>query len=160
MKKYFIVLVLMLALFVVGCEKVEEGKYNEGTYLGVKDSVANNGDKVVTTALVNVDEKGKITNVFIDVTYKNSEGVLTTKKVLGDAYGMKGRSAAIGVIEGGAEWYEQVQVLEDKVVLEQGMDWFTFKSDEPTKTDAVSGVTITVTDYHAALQDALNQAKK
>jgi major membrane immunogen (membrane-anchored lipoprotein) len=160
MKKVLLGFILLMALFVVGCEKVDEGKYVEGTYLGVKDTVDRNGEKFVTTALVNVDDKGMITNVFIDVTYTTSEGVNTTKKVLGDAYGMKATSANIGVIEGGAEWYEQVEVIENKVVSEQGIEWFTFKEDAPTKTDAVSGVTITVTDYHAALVNALEQAKK
>lgn len=162
MKKLFLGLVLVTLLFTVGCEKVEtEGKYTKGTYLGVQDTVDyNSGESFVTTALVNVDKEGMISNVFIDVTYKTSEGVNTTKKVLGDDYGMKATSANIGVIEGGAEWYEQVKVLEDKVVSEQGLEWFTFKQDEPSKTDAVSGVTITVTDYHAALTNALEQAKK
>jgi major membrane immunogen (membrane-anchored lipoprotein) len=159
MKKVLLGFILLMALFVVGCEKVEDGKYVEGTYLGVKDTVDRNGDKFVTTALVNVDDKGMISNVFIDVTY-NKDGVNTTKKILGDAYGMKATSANIGVIEGGAEWYEQVLVIENKVVSEQGIEWLTFKSEDPTKTDAVSGVTITVTDYHAALVNALEQAKK
>lgn len=159
MKKSLLVLFLMLTLFAVGCEKVNEGKYKEGTYLGVKDTVDYSGNKFVTTALVNVDASGKISNVFVDVTY-NKDGVNTTKKVLGDAYGMKETSKNQGVIEGGAEWYEQIKVIEDKVVSEQGIDWLTFKEDEKTKTDAVSGVTISVTDYHAAISNALEQAKK
>lgn len=152
MKKFLLGFVLMLALFTVGCEKVDEGKYKEGTYLGVKDTVDYTGAKFVTTALVNVDDKGLISNVYIDVTY-NKDGVNTTKKVLGDAYGMAKE-------EGQLEWFEQANAIEDKVVAEQGLEWLTYTDEAKTKTDTISGVTISVDSYVAALQDALTQAKK
>jgi major membrane immunogen (membrane-anchored lipoprotein) len=154
MKKFLLGLVLMLALFTVGCEKVEEGNYKEGTYLGVVDTVdGRTGAKYVTTALVNVDEKGLIENVFIDVTYTTKDGVNTTKKVLGDAYGMAKE-------EGQLEWFEQAKAIEDKVVAEQGLEWLTYTDEAKTETDTISGVTITVDKYHAAILDALTQAKK
>lgn len=153
MKKFLLGLVLMLALFTVGCEKVEDGKYKEGTYLGVKETTDYTGKKFVTTALVNVDDKGLIENVYIDVTYTTKDGVNTTKKVLGDAYGMAKE-------EGQLEWFEQANAIEDKVVAEQGLEWLTYTDEAKTKTDTISGVTISVDSYHAALLDALTQAKK
>ena len=153
MKKFLLGLVLMLALFTVGCQKVEDGKYKEGTYLGVKETVDRTGKKFVTTALVNVDDKGLIENVYIDVTYTTKDGVNTTKKVLGDAYGMAKE-------EGQLEWFEQAEAIEDKVVAEQGLEWLTYTDEAKTKTDTISGVTISVDAYVAALQDALRQAKK
>ena len=53
---------------------------------------------------------------------------------------MKETSANIGVIEGGAEWYEQVEVIEKKVVEEQGIDWVKWANEEETELDSVSGL--------------------
>jgi major membrane immunogen (membrane-anchored lipoprotein) len=157
MKKLLLGLVMMLAFVTVGCT-AETGDYKEGTYLG-SHQYSSYGKNYVTTALVYVDDAGLIQTVYLDATYFKDE-VYTTKKVLGDAYGMKETSAEIGVIEGGAEWYEQVKVLEDKVVAEQGLEWLTYSDEINTKTDAVSGVTITVDSYAAAIKNALEQAKK
>lgn len=156
MKKLLCLLALISVVCVVGCEKVEEkGAYKEGTYFGynVEES---HGEKYVSTAVIYVGENGKIENVFIDSTY-TKDGVNTTKKVLGDDYGMKSTSANMGNIEGGAEWYEQIKVLEGKVVAEQGIDWLVL--NDSNKTDAVSGVTITVDGYQKALANALKNAK-
>jgi major membrane immunogen (membrane-anchored lipoprotein) len=159
MKRYLNVLLVLLVVFVLtGCEKVNEGKYKEGTYFG-SYQYESYGKKYVTTAVVYIDDAGLIKSVFIDSTYFKND-VYTTKKVLGDDYGMKEASAKNGVIEGGAEWYEQINVFEDKVVEEQGLDWLTFTDEAKTKTDAVSGVTITVDTYNAAVKAALDQAKK
>lgn len=158
MKKYLSLLILLMFVFLTGCEKVNEGKYKEGTYFG-SHQYESYGKKYVTTAVVYVDKDGLIKSVSIDSTYFKDD-VYTTKKVLGDDYGMKATSASIGVIEGGAEWYEQIAVFEDKIVKEQGLDWLTFTDDAKTKTDAVSGVTITVDTYNAAVKNALEQAKK
>ena len=38
--------------------------------------------------------------MFIDSTYLTSTGEITTKKVLGDDYGMKETSATMAIIEG------------------------------------------------------------
>ena len=71
---------------------------------------------------------------------------------------MKETSKNIGVIPGGAEWYEQVKVIEDKVVENQGIDWVKY-DETGTKLDGVSGVTITVDSYIRATSKAIEQAK-
>ena len=157
MKKIFGMLVALTLVLVTGCTKV--GNYKEGTYTGSVE-YESYGSKYVTTAVVYVDKDGLIKSCFIDSTYLSTDGVITTKKTLGDAYGMKETSANIGVIEGGAEWYEQVEVIENKVVEEQGIDWVKWADEEKTKLDAVSGVTITADTYIGAVQKALSQAKK
>lgn len=158
MKKYLGILIVLFVVVLVGCEKVGTGVYKEGTYLGTKEYTSY-GKSYVSTAVVYVDNNGLIKSVFIDATYFNNN-VYTTKKTLGDLYGMKTTSAKAGVITGGSEWYEQVNVFEDKIVEEQGLDWVTFTDETKTKTDSVSGVTITIDSYYAAVKSALDQAKK
>ena len=152
MKKYFgIALALVLTFFVLtGCEKVNEGNYKEGTYYGyVEDNYG--GSKSVATAVVYVDASGMIKSVFLDTTY-TKDGVLTTKKSLGDAYNMKQAS------EVGKEWFEQVNLIEAKVVENQNISFISLNEDG--KTDAIAGVTMKVDALYKALETALNSAKK
>lgn len=152
MKKYLVGLIMISLVLATGCTKVEEiGEYKEGTYFG---SFTDNydGKESVATAVVYVDENGKIKSVFLDTTYEH-DGTLTTKKTLGDDYGMKVASPI------GKEWHEQVKVLEDKIVAEQGLDWLEWKDEQQTETDSVSGVTIKINALYKAVEDALNQAK-
>ena len=157
--KKFLPLIVVALICLVGCTKVNEvtGDYKEGTYFGTKEYVSYNV-RYVTTATIYVGSDGMIKTCFIDSTY-TKDSVNTTKKTLGDAYGMKETSASIGVIPGGAEWYEQVKVIEDKVVAEQDLDWVKWSDDAKTKLDAVSGVTITANDYIDAVKVALDKAK-
>ncbi len=151
MKKYFGIfcaLVLCLLLF-TGCEKVSTGEYKEGTYFGTYEDTYG-GSNAVATAVVYVDSTGMIKSVFLDTTYTKDE-VLTTKKTLGDDYGMKSHS------EAGKEWYEQVNLLEAKVVENQGISFIEL--DEDGKTDAVAGVTMKINALYKALENALEQAK-
>ena len=122
------------------------------------DSYESYGKNYVTTAVIYVDENGLIKSCYIDATY-DKDGVSTTKKTLGDDYGMKETSANIGVIPGGSEWYEQVKVIEDKVVSEQNLDWVKWQDEEKTKLDSISGVTIVADRYINAITNALKQAK-
>lgn len=157
MKKVLVVLVVMAGILgLTGCEKVN-GKYKEGTYFGSVETDSY-GAKFVTTAVLYIDKTGTIKSCFIDSTY-NKNSVSSTKKTLGDDYGMKTISASSGNIEGGAEWYEQVEVIEKKIIDEQGIDWVKWSNDEQTKLDAVSGVTIAADSYISAVSKALEQAK-
>ena len=152
MKKYFkLFLAVMVCVFLfAGCEKVNVGNYKEGTYYGsVVDSYG--GANAVATAVVYVDSTGMIKSVFLDTTYTKDD-VLTTKKTLGDAYNMKPAS------EAGKEWYEQVNLLEAKVVENQNITFMTLNDDG--KTDAIAGVTMKIDALYKALENALNQAKK
>lgn len=160
MKKFLVLSLTVICLTVMtGCEKKEHGKYKEGTYFGY-DTFESYGDKYVATAVVYVNEDGMIKSVFIDSTY-NKDSVGTTKKVLGDDYGMKETSANMDVIPGGAEWYEQVNKIEEKVISEQGIDWVKWSDSSNTKLDldTISGVTISADSYINALSSALENAK-
>ena len=149
--------IALASMFLVtGCNKVEEkGDYKEGTYFGYAQAESY-GKMYYTTAVVYVNENGKIKSVFVDNTYSKDEAY-TTKKILRDDYGMKDASASAGNIEGGAEWYEQAAVIEEKVLEEQGLSWVEL--DDSNKLDGVSGVTITANTYIEALEEALKQAK-
>lgn len=150
MKKYLGLLIAFVCIFTIcGCEKVSEGKYKEGTYYGyVIDNYG--GAENAATAVVYIDSNGLIKSVFLDTVY-TKDGVNTTKKSLGNDYGMKARS------EAGKEWYEQVELLEKKVVENQGTSFITINNDG--KTDAVAGVTMKVDALYQALNKALEQAK-
>lgn len=157
MKKILAYFVFIILLVISGCTPVENGKYKAGTYYGT--AVDNyGGESNTATALIYVNNEGVIESVFLDTTY-NKDGVVTTKKTLGDEYGMKDTSNSIGNIPGGAEWYEQVANLENKVIEEQDLEWLTWSDDEQTVTDSVSGVTIKINALVNALNDALSQAK-
>lgn len=161
MKKVIQFLFIFAAVFMLsGCEKAtKKGEYKEGTYQG-NVAFESYGAKYVTTAVIYVDSKGTIQSCYIDSTY-NKDGVNTTKKTLKDNYGMKATSETIGTIPGGAEWYEQVEQIENKVVETQGLDWVKWSDDTKTKLDldTISGVTITADTYIKAISNALEQAK-
>ncbi len=163
MKKWISITVLVfLGLFFCGCEKVEkEGIYKTGTYTGVVP-YESYGKQYVTTATIYVGKYGNIESCYIDSTYQTDAGVITTKKALHDDYAMKETSANIGVIPGGAEWYEQVEAIEKKVLEEQNLDWVKWSNDTKTKLDldVISGVTITADTYIEAISQAIAQAKK
>lgn len=158
----FVTLIIALIIIVVltngktDTKENKKGIYRTGVYFGSNDVVGYDGSKFVTTAVITVDENNKISNVFIDETYVAND-VKTTKKTLGDSYGMKATSKKIGVIEGGSEWYEQVKVIEDKVVAEQSTSWAKF--DNAKKLDGVSGCTITANNYIKAIENAIAKAK-
>jgi len=148
-----------MLLFLAGCtvnNNSVKGNYKEGTYFGTYQ-YEYNGQKDVATAVIYVDSTGVIKSCFLDTTYMKDE-IYTTKKTLGDSYGMKNTSAGIGVIPNGAEWYEQINAIEAKVLEEQGIDWVKY-DENGTKLDGFSGATINVLDLMKALENALNQAK-
>lgn len=151
MKKYLgLFLGLVICFFVLtGCEKVNKGDYKEGTYFG---SYTDNYGTTpsVATAVVYVDDSGLIKSVFLDTTYsKNS--TLTTKKSLGNDYGMKANS------EVEKEWFEQVNLIEAKVIENQEITFIEL--DGEGKTDSIAGVTMKVSALYSALEIALEQAK-
>lgn len=156
MKKILLGFMILGLFLTAGCEKVETGKYKEGTYTAsVVDNYGGSNNTVI--AVVYVNESGMIKSVYLDTTYTKNDTV-STKKALGNAYGMKGTSAKMGKITGGAEWYEQVSNLEKKIIEEQGLDWLTVKDDGTT--DSVSSVTIKINTLYEAVNNAINQAKK
>ena len=129
---------LVTGLF-VGCNN---GKLKAGVYEAenvLSDSTA--------TVKVTVDADGKITDVYFDETYDDS-----TKKSLGDDYGMKSDwGSQIG------EWYEHVAALEKAIVENQGVAFITL--DDKGKTDVVSGCTIQIDHLVKTFNDAIAKAK-
>lgn len=150
--KKLMILLLVTTLTITGCEKVSDG-YKEGTYKG--EAIDNyDGEENIATAEVTVDSKGKIVSVVLDTTY-TKDGVKTTKKTLGSGYGMKIGNSDYGISN--LEWDEQVKLLEQFVVDNNGID--KIKLDSDSKTDAVSGCTIKIDALYKALENAIEKAK-
>lgn len=150
--KKLMILLLVITLTITGCEKVSDG-YKEGTYKG--EAIDNyGGEENIATAEVTVDSKGKIVSVVLDTTY-TKDGVKTTKKTLGSGYGMKIGNSDYGISN--LEWDEQVKLLEQFVVDNNGID--KIKLDSDSKTDAVSGCTIKIDALYKALENAIEKAK-
>lgn|SRR5574344_1837938 len=148
--------ILCVSLFlVVGCTKKEEEpklKYKMGVYNAeVVDDYNNEGN--IASAKVTIDGDGVITSVYLDTTYKTSEGVQTTKKQLRDDYNMKKYMP-----DAQGEWYEEVEKLEQAIVNNQGVDFLTLKDDNTT--DTVAGCTIKINALKEATVKALEQALK
>lgn len=137
MKKIFLALLVAMVLFAGCSNKLKAGVYEAENVL--PDSTA--------IAKVTIDSDGKITDVYFDETYDGS-----TKKTLGDEYGMKSEwGSQIG------EWYEHVAALEKAIVDNQGVETITL-TDKGT-TDAVSSCTIQVSHLIKAFNDAIAKAK-
>ncbi len=143
------ILLIMTILFLVGCEN----SMTEGTYVGTAIDTYG-GEENTAKALITIDETGKITDVELDVSY-TKDGVVTSKKELGDSYGMKEGNSDYGFAA--LEWYEQIELLEKAVIENQGIDFITM--DESGKTDAVSGCTVQIEPLYNAIEEALKKAK-
>jgi len=114
------------------------------------------------------DTTGRVTGVLIDAAQTrvnfDAEGQVTsdrageylTKKELGDEYGMI-RASEIGI-----EWYEQIAVLEEWMIgktVDQIKAMSLLENGAPDELDLTTSVTITVTDYLAALQEAYDRKR-
>ena len=148
MKKLLVIALMAILLTGCGSDKLKEGTF-EGSAIDTYG-----GEENTATAKVTIDSEGKITDVYLDTTY-TKDGVVTTKKTLGDEYGMKTGNSEYGSAE--YEWYEQVEALEKAVIDNQGIDFLNL--DEDGYTDAVSTCTIKIDALYKALEDALNKAK-
>ena len=152
MKSKFLILCLcgLFILGITGCST--KTGYKEGTYNGT--AIDNyGGQENEASAKVVIDGEGKIESVYLDTTYTTADNVKTTKKALGDSYGMYNHPYGSTV----GEWYEQVEALEKAIVEHQGVDFLELNDEG--KTDAVSGCTIAVNALVEAFNNALEQAK-
>jgi hypothetical protein len=123
-------------------------------------------DVVIAAGLF--DDTGQIAGVIIDTAQTrvnfDAEGQVTsdrtavylTKKELGADYGM------VRASEIGKEWDEQIAALEEWMIgktFDQIKAMGLQESGAPDEPDLVSSVTITVTDYLVALEEAYNRAR-
>lgn len=124
-------------------------------------------------AVVTTDDAGKITSCIIDATqgkcYVNGDKFVgapdatdyitvdvQSKKQLGDAYGMKGVSAGIGVIPEGGEWFEQAAAFETWAIGKTA-DEITAAVGEDGKSadaDLTAGCTITISAIAKTVAEA------
>ena len=123
-------------------------------------------------AAVKVDADGKIVDVVVDamqlsVTFDGTGAITSdpvakfqTKRELGDAYGMKGVSASIGAIEGGAEWYDQANAFEQYCIGKTADEVAAGVNAEgyPTDETLLTGCTMKVNGMAAAVVKACNDA--
>jgi major membrane immunogen (membrane-anchored lipoprotein) len=144
-------LLLVLVMVVVLTAACTKKGYKPGTYSGSAPDVYG-GQENTATAVIVINDEGKIASVSLDTTYTTQDGTKTTKKALGYDYKMKELDP-----ESSGEWFEQVKALEDKIVEKNGIDFL--KTNNDGVTDAVTGCTIKIDALEKALKDALDKAK-
>lgn len=135
------------------------GKPTKEISVSVAGVMANEGkteavelDEVVVPVAVAAD--GALS---LDTTSKYVQnGVVTSKKDLGDKYAMKSTSAGIGKIEGGAEWDEQAVAIETAATGKTATEIKALVAGE----GELAGATMTVTSYLAAIAKATDYAAK
>lgn len=148
MKKLLIMLLCITCLFVTGCGNTT---LKEGTYEGTANDTYG-GQNNTASAKIVINAEGKIESIYLDTTY-TVDGKQTTKKTLGEEYGMYNHPYGSTV----GEWDEQVEKLEAAIVKHQGTDFLALGEDG--KTDAVSGCTISISALVEAVNNALAKAE-
>lgn len=121
-----------------------------------------------TIAAVTVDAEGRISSCFIDkvenkLSVSNTGAIgsaanteYPTTKELGDSYGMKDASPI------GKEWYEQIQSFEEYVIGKTVEEINGIHTDDQgyiQESDLNSSVTISITDFQAAITKAVENAR-
>jgi len=152
--------------------------YNAGTAA----ADGNDGKQQINTTMcaVALDDDLKITFVKFDVAQNdvvwNDKGEpvvdpatakTPTKDQKKEEYGMKARSAQLGIITvnetPGGEWYEQAAFLEEYCIgrtLDEIVEGIAMNEDNyPTGADVIVGITIHVNEFIEALSIAIENAK-
>lgn len=124
---------------------VEVGPYKDGTYHAEGDSFSKSGWKDTVDIVV---AAGKI--VKANFSGVNEAGEDKKQASIDGKYGMKAGGAQ-------AEWHEEAATAEQYLVENQDASALSF--NEEGKTDAISGVTISVQSYYDLAIKALDQAK-
>lgn len=122
----------------------ETGKYQDGTYYGTVDADPETGWQTFTQLTV---EGGKITKADWNAFNVKKAGDLKKKVSEDGNYGL--------VKIGGAksEWHEQAALAEAYLIEKQDPAALTVNAEG--KTDAISGVSVHVSDFVGAAQAAL-----
>ncbi len=169
MKKMWLLLLVVMAAFVLtACQKefAADGEYTAFTY------EESHGGPQVTSVTVTI-ENDEIVGYYIDARQGHkvqTEGEDTpddtsddvfqgewnelTKKELLEDYGM-------AAVAGGLEWYEQAEEIEAHW-LANGVsmdDVIAEGEDNAGKTDAITGVSITVSEYYTLALEAIELAR-
>ena len=138
----------LITLSLVGCSSSKQEDEETTAFTGektVETPYGEGNDKVVTTVTF---EEGKPVDVVIDV--KLEDGSTKREAVEAGTYVMANESAT---------WTEQIEDLQD-FIKENEFDLSkVILSDDEGRTDAVSGVTIKVSEYVASVEEALSQVK-
>jgi len=171
MKKLLLSLFMLLLVFTLAACGAEQGEFTPGIYHGY--SVGNEP----SIAIVSIDENGMIVNVLIDTVYLKAEadggvnwlsrgneveGIAITKRAYDNGCGYhmhRDKDVVNCEVDGELMWWQQVDLIAAAVVDNQGLPNWTLDADKITDDDAMSGVTITVDGYLAAIQDALSKAR-
>lgn len=124
----------------------ETGKYADGTYYGTVEADAETGWQSFVLLTV---EGGKITKADWDAFNVKNAGDLKKKFSEDGKYGMKAGGAS-------SEWHEQAAQAEAFLIEKQDPTAITV--DAEGKTDAISGVSVHVSDFVTAAQAALAAA--
>ena len=165
-----LMLTLVFSLAACGEDEVELGEYKPGLHLGYSEGNEN------TFAYVYVDSKGFIADIHIDSVYAKSDAegplwdvdddsakyIATTKRSLddGNEYNMNSEEGSSEAKEDGLLlWVEQVDALADDIVEAQAIPEYSITADGKFDDDAISGVSITVTSYITAIENALGRAE-
>ncbi len=170
-----IAIVLLLTMVFTGCSKgaaatgATKMGFGSVTTIAKSKNAAADKDGVAQSytelACVVIDENGKIVNIWIDSIQANIaigiDGTIKTaldtkvqtKRELGDKYGMKASSAL------GKEWYEQADAMEKFLIGKTKADIEAMKLTEGKSDDMKASVSITVTNYLAAVIEAIENAK-
>ncbi len=138
MKKKVIAVVLLAAMALTGC--------GSKAFTGEKVGEVPGGFGGTTKATVKFEE-GKPVSVELDNVEDNGSSKAEASEA--GTYDMNNAP--------GKKWHEQIDLLEEAIVSNE----FDLSKLNVTdgKTDAVSGVTISVQEFVDAVQDALDQAK-
>ena len=170
-KVLFLSLSLIVMVTLAACGK-DYGEYKPGLHLGYTDGHQN------TYAYVYVDADGYIDDIFIDSVYLKTDddgplnweargsentGYVTTKMSLdhGCGYNMwPGQPVEDCEVEGEIMWVDQVRMLAEDIIENQGVPSYDINEDGDFEgDDVIAGVTITVTSYIEAVENALEIAK-
>ena len=175
MKKLFVLFASFALIFVLAACGGETGDYEPGVYFGYTDGNQN------TFAVVTIDENGFISEILVDTVYlkvvddgpvtwldRNDnpvDGIATTKRSLdgGCGYNMwPGQPVEDCKVEGQIMWHDQVDLVAADVIENQGVPTYDLDGAyfDEDGVDTVAGVTIRVTAYISAIENALDQARK